>query len=202
MKTKLTSVLLATSLLLPLSANAFFFDTTPEETTTTVVESTVDFSQVLLLIQALADDIGEMADRILVMADKIGEMADRIVQTEEIMADLAVDIAEIKANTSGTTTAVDGVYITQGFQTTLFSGEAPAFVMSATSSEYLVYVSSSMTMDTNTISVLVHNPAELAAQWSYLESLASDHKIYVAVKTIENNSISSLSNVLSYTTTF
>jgi hypothetical protein len=35
--------------------------------------------------EALADDIGQMSDRILVMADKIGEMADRIVETEKIM---------------------------------------------------------------------------------------------------------------------
>jgi len=202
MKTKLISTLLVASLLLPLSANAFFFDSTPDETSTTIVESTIDFSQVLLLIQALADDIGEMADRILVMADKIGEMADRIVETEELMADLAVDIAEIKANTSGGSTAVEGVYITQGFQTTLYSGEAPTFTMSAPTAEYLVYVSSSMTMDTNTISVLVHNQEELATQWSHLETLANDHTIYIAVKTIQNNSISSLSNVLSYTTTF
>lgn len=197
MKTKLMSVLLVLGLLLPMNANAFFFDSMVNEATEVSVE-------MMQTIKKLSDDIGLMADKILVMADKIGEMAERIVETEKIMAEMATDIAEIKNNgtsTSGTPT-IEGVYLIQGYQTTLYRGEAPRFEMSQNSSEYLVYVSSSMTMNTNTVSVLVHNQSELSELWSQLEALTADHKIFVAVKIIENNSISSLSNVLSYNTTF
>ncbi|MBT5230638.1 MAG: hypothetical protein HOM11_10225 [Methylococcales bacterium] len=51
------------------------------------------FSQMVQLTGKLSDDIGKMANRILVMADKIGEMADRIVRTEELMAQVAQSIA-------------------------------------------------------------------------------------------------------------
>lgn len=50
----------------------------------TSLEILEDSIEAMLL---LADDIGEMADRILEMADKIGEMADRIIETQVIQSE-------------------------------------------------------------------------------------------------------------------
>ena len=200
MKKKIISVVLAVSLLAPITANAGFLKTMVESWGFTL---TLTANDMLDLFGALADDIGEMGDRIIVMAgqidlmaDKILVMADKIVATEVIMADLVVDIAEIKTNTSNT--CVEGIFISNELQDTLYSGDVPVFTMSATPAEYVVYVSSSLTMDTNTISVLVHNQAELEALWPTLVVLAQNGKIHLAVKSITNNTITSLSNIITY----
>lgn len=57
-------------------------------------------------------------------------------------------------------------------------------------------------MDTNTVSVLVSDANDLAQNWSELKALAQNNKIYIGVKTIDGNTISSLSNVLTYTTLY
>lgn len=220
MKTKIAAIFLVVGFMLPVNANALFFNSMVQGMTS-VANNMVDeagevSSEMMQLMSKLSDDIGlmadrilvmadkigEMADRILVMADKIGEMADRIVATEQLMADMMVDIADIKKSTS-TNSNLTEVFITQlEGQDVLDEGTVPVFNMSKQSSEYLVYVSSTMTMTTNTVSVLVHNQSELEALWSSLDDLASDNKIYIAVKIIEDNSISSRSNVLTYTTTY
>lgn len=193
MKKKIISIVLALSLLAPITANAGFLKTMVESWGFTFTLTATDM---LDLFGALADDIGEMGDRILDMAGQIDLMADKIVATEEIMAGLAVDITEIKTNTSNT--CVEGLFISNTDQDTLYAGAYPVFTMSQTPSEYVVYVSSSLTMSTNTISVLVHNQAELDALWPTLVVLAQNQKVYLAVKAITNNTISSLSNVLTY----
>lgn len=193
MKKKIVSIVLALSLLLPATANAGFLKTMVESwgfTFTLTATDTLD------LFGALADDIGDMADRILAMADKINVMADKIVATEQLMADMVVDIATIKNNTS--TGEVAGMYIDNLGQTDLYNLECPAFTMSDSPAEYVVYVSSSLTMNTNTISVLVRNRTELEALWPSLVTLAANGKIYIGVKSVADNKISSLSNVLSY----
>jgi len=200
MKKKIISIVLVLSLLAPITANAGFLKTMVENWGFTLTLTATDM---LDLFGALADDIGEMGDRILLMAgqidlmaDKILVMADKIVATEEIMAGLAVDIAEIKTNTSST--CVEGLFISNTDQDTLYAGASPVFTMSQAPSEYVVYVSSNLTMSTNTISVLVHNQAELEALWPTLVVLAQNQKVYIAVKAITDNTISSLSNVLTY----
>lgn len=193
MKKKIVSILLAIALIAPLTANAGFLKNMVENWGFTF---TITATEMLDLFGALADDIGEMADRILLMADQIDLMADKIVDTEVLMAGLVVDIAEIKTNTSNT--CVEGVFISNETQPSLYSGDFPDFTMSQTPTEYVVYVSSSLTMDTNSISVLVHNQAELEALWPTLVVLAQDQKIYIGVKSITDNNISSLSNILTY----
>lgn len=64
--------------MLGLSTNMFFV------APFTSLEILEDSIEAMLL---LADDIGEMADRILEMADKIGEMADRIIETQVIQSE-------------------------------------------------------------------------------------------------------------------
>ena len=211
MKTKLVSLVLVVSFVLPMNANAFFFKSMIEGMTSVsnnMVDGATEVSvEMLRLFEALADDIGEMADRILVMADKIGEMADRIVETEKIMAGMATDIASIKTNQGSTTSiapaSVDTVFITQDdYQTTLYNGEAPRFNLSDGSSQYLLYVSSSAIMNTDTTAILIKSSYDLNTRWSNLQELAQNYKIYVAVKSINGNTISSLSNIVEYSTTY
>jgi len=206
MKLKLISLLLVLGFILPSNANAFFFSNMIDGMTSVannIVDGATEVSvDMLELFEALADDIGEMSDRILDMADKIGEMADRIVATEQLMANMMVDIATIKNNTASSTTSENIIILKDSTQEILYTSDAPLFTISNQTSEYLVYVSSSMTMTTNTVSILVHNQEELESLWNNLESLSSDSKIYIAVKTIQDNKISSLSNVLTYNTMY
>ena len=180
MKIKLMTALLAFTLLFSTSATASFFSAP------TISE------QVLVLVSKLSDDIGDMADRILEMADKIGDMSDRIVHTEEMIADLT---------TNSTNTTVETVIISDN-QSVLYANQVPTFTTNTNSSQMLVYVSSTLTMNTDTVSVLIHNSSDLSTQWSELKTLAQNNKIYIAVKTIDGNNISSLSNILTYTTLY
>ncbi|MDQ7043012.1 MAG: hypothetical protein Q9M34_05710 [Sulfurimonas sp.] len=185
MKTKILATILIISIFFFSNANATLLTST---TTTT--------TQILNLISKLSDDIGIMADRILIMADKIGVMADRIVHTEEMMSDLTLTLASQSSNTAQT------VIISSGFQSVLYANDIPNFTINIAAPQMLIYVSSSMTMDTNTVSVLIANPDELAEKWPSLKTLAQNNKIYIAIKTIDGNTISSLSNVLTYTTLY
>lgn len=204
MKKKLISIVLAISLLAPITANAGFLKTMVESWGFTL---TLTASDTLNLFGALADDIGEMADRILLMAneigamaDKIGVMADRIVVTEQLMADMTVELAQVSASVASLEGTAAPTVLISSDTLTISVDEAPRFTISTTTPEYVVYVSSTLIMNTNTTSVIVHNYDELQAKWAQLKALAVNGQIHVAVKTIDNNSISSLSNVLSYTT--
>lgn len=186
MKLKSLTIVLALTLLLTSNVNAGYISPT---------------TQILNLMSKLSDDIGTMADRILDMGEQIGVMADRIVETEELMADLTVNVAALQANGSDNS-SVGTVLISQTTETVLYEDEAPQFSTNSNTTEMLVYVSSSMTMDSNTISILVKDADALQANWANLKTLAKDNKIYIAVKTIDGNTISSLSNVLTYSTLY
>jgi len=211
MKTKFVSLILVVGFILPVNANAFFFKSMVEGMTSVannmVDSSTQISSEMLDLFGALADDIGEMADRILVMADKIGEMADRIVATEQLMADMMVQLAQINNNTAGmltgnggTTSPLPTLIISSANGETLTPGQAPVFTPSHEAPEYLAYVSSTLAISSTTTAILVHSNEELADKWSELETLSKNGKIYLAVRTIDGANISSLSNVLTYHT--
>ena len=193
MKIKFITALLALTLLFSTNATASFFTTT-----------TMTTAQVVELVAKLSDDIGIMADRILLMADKIGEMADRIgemadriVHTEEMMADLTRDVAAI--NTPAQTSTV---LITNTSYAPLSDETLPSFNVNSPAPQMLIYVSSTLTMNTDTVCVLVNSTQELASHWSQLRTLAKNNTIYIAIKTIDASSISSLSNVLTYTTLY
>jgi len=207
MKKKIISLILAFSLIVPMSANAGFLSNlvsqfgyqmslSANETLELYGAMSEDMNSMADRIMDMAGNIDAMADKILEMADKIGEMADRIIVTEQIMADVVTDIATIKDNTS--TGEVAGMYIDNTGQNDLYNLECPAFTMSDSPAEYVVYVSSSLTMNTNTISVLVRNRAELEALWPSLVTLQANGKIYLGVKSVADNKISSLSNILAY----
>jgi HAMP domain-containing protein len=204
MKKKIISVVLAISLLAPITANAGFLKTMVESWGFTL---TLTASDMLDLFGALADDIGEMGDRILLMADEIGEMADkigvmadRIVTTEQMMADMTVELAQISSSVADLSGTTAPTVLISSDTLTISTDEAPSFTISTATPEYVVYVSSTLVMNTNTTSVIVHNYDELQEKWAQLKTLAANGQVHIAVKTIDNNSISSLSNVLSYTT--
>lgn len=200
MKKKIVSIVLVVAMVAPITANAGFLSSLVSQFGYRLSLSAND---TLKLYDAMSNDMNAMADRIMdmagnidAMADKILEMADKIVATEQIMADMAVDISTIKTSTS--TNEVAGMYIDNAGQNDLYNSECPIFTMSDSPAEYVVYVSSSLTMNTNTISVLVRNHSELEALWPSLVTLQANGKIYVGVKSVEDNKISSLSNILAY----
>lgn len=198
MKLKLAAIFFALTLLLSSNATASFFSSSTNITT-----------QMIELVSKLSDDIGIMADRILdmageigEMADKIGVMADRIVHTEEMMAELTLDMATLTANAAETPQTQTTVIISNTASNVLSTGDIPTFTTTLSTEEMLIYVSSTMSMSTNTISVLVTPDETLESKWRELQTLAKDGKIYLAIKTIDANNISSLSNVLTYTTLY
>jgi hypothetical protein len=198
MKLKLAAIFFALTLLLSNNATASYFSFPTSLAT-----------QMMTLMSKLSDDIGIMADRILdmageigEMADKIGVMADRIVHTEEMMAQLTLDMATLTTNAGQTPQTQTTVIISNAANNVLNTGDIPAFTTTLATEDMLVYVSSTMSMSTNTISVLVTPDETLESKWAELQTLAKDGKIYLAIKTIDGNNISSLSNVLTYATLY
>lgn len=214
MKKKIISMILVVAFMLPITAQAGFLSNliadfgyrisiSANETLKLYDALSKDMNAMADRIMDMATNIDAMADKILEMADKIGEMADKIVHTEQMMSDLtlnmatlASDVGQIKENT--VTGEATGMYIDYAGQTDLHNAECPEFTMSNSPSEYVVYVSNSLTMNTNTISVLVRNHAELEALWPSLVTLGANGKIYIGVKSVVDNKISSLSNILGY----
>lgn len=199
MKKKIASLILVGALLVPVAANASFLKDVVNQFGYRLSLSAND---TLKLFGALADDIGEMADRILVMSGNIDDMADKIVETEEIMAGMAVDIAEIKANTGSNTSTLPVLVISSGNGDTLSSGQAPVIAPNNEYLEYLVYVSSTITLSTTTTGIVLHSNQELQDRWAELESIATDGKIYITLRGIEGGNVTDLSNVLTYNTTY
>lgn len=150
-------------------------------------------SEMILLISKLSDDIGLMADRIGEMADRIGEMADRIVATEQLMAEFVLALQENKLD-AGAGSDNDAVILFTPYGTTLYGGELPVIETSNNATEYLMFASPEVTIGDNAASALIPNANDLVEQWPGLASLAVDNKLYIAVKTIDGNNLSSLSN--------
>ena len=206
MKKKITSLLLVGALIVPVAANASFLRDMVNQFG---FRFSLSANDTLNLFGALANDIGEMADRILVMADNIDGMADKIlvmsdkiVKTEEIMAGMAVDLAEIKANTGSNASALPTLIISSENGDMLSAGQAPVITSSYEYPDYLVYVSSTVSLSATTSAILIHNNQELQDRWSELESIATNGKIYISLRMIDGSDVSDLSNVLTYNTTY
>ena len=188
MKNKLISAFLVMTILFSSSVDAALY-------------SSDTAKAILQLISKLSDDIGKMADRIGEMsddigkmADRIGEMSDRIVHTEELMAKLTVDLADRQNGTANT------IIITSS-NTKLYNPEdIPSFNINKPTKQILVYFSPNLNFTTNTIAILVNtsNFQEIVQQWDEIKKLAKNNKINIAIKTINGNTVSSLSNVLTF----
>jgi hypothetical protein len=144
--------------------------------------------QVLQLISKLSNDIGLMADRILLMADKIGEMSNRIVRVEE-------SIINFNKNNSNT---LSTIVISSDSNDFVNKDQIPRFTINTTAPQILIYISSTLVMKNNTTSILINNYSDLAQHWAELKIPLNQDKIYIAIKVIDGNTISSLSNVLTY----
>lgn len=192
MKKKIILVLIVLATLIPLNANAGIFSNTS--------------NNVIKLISKLSDDIGIMADRILVMADKIGEMADRIlimsdkiVETENLMSDTLLQMQDTmdKSSNTNTLSQTNSVLLLTPNHTATTSNIAPEIILSDNSSTYLLYVSTSPMIDAlNNSSVLVQDISSIDTIWHDLLSKTSAKTIYIAVKSLHENKLSSISNAV------
>jgi hypothetical protein len=165
----------------------------------TVVNNGIDTSSETVL--GLSDDIGSMADRIGDMADKIGEMGDRIVKTEEIMVDLTTELVNGRQNdnSSAEKSYYEGetVLLTTEYGVELTHQELPTIEYNNNSSEYLLYIASSPKINSNSTSFLIRNHKDLKRVWGQIVgTFAKNARLFIAIKTIDGNSISNLSNTI------
>ena len=173
-------VLLSSSLLLFTAttqrANALLF-LDPFES---VVIAALETMETLIL--GLSNDIGSMAGEIGIMADRIGDMADRIVHTEELM----VAASSNNVITSLITSPVEGtlVYKTIPIQITLSSEKT----------NYLLFISNNADMSGSTNALVLNGDTSIA--WSRVPDFATGTKLYIAVKTVDDNGSSDFSNTV------
>lgn len=148
-------------------ANAEFLD--PFEA---MVEASLNTIETLIL--GLSDDIGEMADRIIVMAGEIGIMADRIVHTEELI----VSLVENGGISSLITSPAEGdvVYRTVPVQITHTGDQT----------DYLLYISNNADMSAATNALVQNNDTSDA--WSRVPDFATGDKLYIAIRTVGTTS--------------
>ena len=138
------------------------------------------------LISKLSDDIGLMADRIL-------EMADRIVYTEELLAQ-SLTLLINNPDFAGTSSS-NGVALTSPTGNSTLSTTAPVITTIPSAAVYLIYASTVPTFSAgNTISLYIESQDALNSKWSQIVDFAGTSEIYLAVKRIDGNIISSISN--------
>ena len=148
------------------------------------------------LVSKLSDDIGVMADRINTMADKIGTMADRIVTTEKLLSDTLLTLTGNKSLTSS-------VILKKPLDSTTASkATAPDIELSDSASTYLLYASKDTKFQRdNSIIIYIDSSSTLSNAWQQVANLASSNSdvVYIAVKSINNDVVSALSNSVKLT---
>ena len=198
--------LLSIVLVLGLTTQSHAFFGTLIESMTSVANNMIDSGESVInngvdtsseTVLGLSDDIGEMADR-------IGDMADRIVQTEQLLADLTNDIANGRSTTTsssgGTSTPVyegSNVLLTTEYGLEVAHDEEPNITYNNDDDEYLLYISTTMKFNSNATSFLIRSNSDLRRVWGQIVSTFSDGaKLFIAIKTIDGNDISNLSNAV------
>ena len=137
----------------------------------------------------LSDDIGEMADR-------IGEMADRIVETMELMSETLLKLEGAVGDCNNATCA--GVV----GKTTLILSPSEGQMLTNTTffnlaggyDDFILYASSDAGMAKPT-NILVQDN-DLTAALARIKGYVYNDKIYVAVKAIDGDAVSDLSNTV------
>jgi len=137
------------------------------------------------LVSKLSDDIGTMADR-------IGTMADKIVKTEDLLSQTLLTI-------TGNKTLTNTVALTKPLDsTTAQKNTPPTIELSDNATTYLLYASTDAKFDrAKSLIIYVDTSNDtLKNSWSQVADLAGTNNdvIYIAVKSINNNVISALSN--------
>lgn len=130
----------------------------------------------------LSTDIGKMADHILDMADEIGEMADRIVHTEELIVSMASD----GGISSLITYPTEGTYVTATTPITI--------TLSSEKRDYLLYISNNADMSGSTNALVQDGDTSIA--WSRVADFATGDKLYIAIRTVDDNTSSDFSNTV------
>ena len=201
MNKRLTGLILTAALLLPINANAFFFDSMIEgmtEVATSMVDGATSTTN-------NAIDAGEataqgMFDTMEVMADNIGLMADRIVKTEEMILGLQNNQCSTTTATTAAVAATEAPSVMLSvYRDTIWSNETPSLNVSGSNDGYILYVSSSI-FNTDSTSVIIKNSNDLYKFWPLLKNAANNNnKIYLAAKAINGSSLSALSNSVEIT---
>ena len=168
------------------------------QTTNNTVNSSANAgSDILALISKLSDDIGVMSNRILAMADKIGKMADRIVATEKLMTQTLTKVQEnnniLVSNSAATTSPA---ILNTPWGTQVNGNNPPPININHYNGAYMLYASPNGAMDSSSMQVLIHNESELITTWLQLKQLANNNLLYIAVRTVNGNQVSGLSNAV------
>ena len=141
------------------------------------------------LVSKLADDIG-------VMADRIGTMADRIVATEKLLSNTLLTL-------TGNKSLTNSVALTKPIDSsTALKATAPDISLSNSASTYLLYASTKNTFNrADSLVIYINSSNTLSAAWEQVANLATTNNdvIYIAVKSINSNVISALSNSVKLT---
>ncbi|MBT5934598.1 hypothetical protein [Sulfurimonas sp.] len=205
MKTKLIGAFIVLTVLSPISAQAWFFNTMINGMTsvannmvtgsTNVANNMVDTggetSQAMMgLVSKLSDDIG-------IMADRIGEMSDRIVETEKLMQEVALQMTSNGSSTSSVSNAP--AVLSLRYSNDLYGDEVPSIQFRKETNEFLLYFSSTPDFSTSSSSILVASQSDLSRGWPLALTLVKDGKLYIAAKRIDGNTITSLSNIIPLT---
>jgi len=141
------------------------------------------------LVSKLSDDIGTMADR-------IGTMADRIVVTEKLLANTLLTL-------TGNSSLENSVVLTSPLDSTTASkSTAPNITLSNSASQYLLYASTDANFQrAKSLVIYIDSSDRLTKAWAQVANLAANNNdiIYIAVKSINDNVVSTLSNSVKLT---
>ncbi len=188
MKTKsrlitLTLVTLTASTLFlssPKPAKAFFiwspFETMVESMLTLMNNSMTTMSTTIL---TLSDDIGTMADR-------IGTMADRIVETEVLMADLVRDVTDSQGPSTLLTMPIEGDFVALSSPMNISLSDG--------SIDYVLFMSNSADLELATNILVTGGDSSIATDRA--TAYATGEQLYIAVKSINGDTMGPLSNTV------
>lgn len=170
----------------PKPARAFLFDPfeTMVEDMLTLINTGMDNMMTTML--TLSADIGTMADRILVMSDNIGLMSDRIVDTEQLMADLVLDVTDAQGPSALLIAPTEAELVNLSYLLDI--------VLSNGASDYVLFLSNTAEMDPVT-NVLVSNGDTFAAT-NRARDYATGNQLYIAVKALAEDTMGPISNTV------
>jgi hypothetical protein len=209
MKKKVLATVFVVGLLLPINAHAFFgtmisgmtqvavamvnggvsvanngIDAGESVTNNGIDAGSDAFGDMVDLTSKLADDIGKMSLQ-------IGVMADRIVNTEQMMAGLVRDLAN-KAP-ARQSVSLNSITLDIDYGTVASLNEAPSMAISNGATEYTLYVSTSIMIDSDTnAGIAISQNVDFSDVWADVIASTNANKIYIAVKTPQ----STISNVV------
>jgi len=165
-------------------ANLYAETTTCDTLNTSVTNLETSVTNQQALVSKLSDDISTMANKINLMADKI-------VETEQLLSNTLITL-------TGNTSLVNSVVLTAPLDSTLaYKTTPPTFVLSDSATQYLLYASKDANFDrANSLVIYIDSSDALSKAWTQVADLASSNNdvIFIALKSIKNSVISTLSN--------